>query len=302
MTMTTNEYLKSVLDAQSLANDSDEMKALREARDAVETLLKNEFSGSSPSIRYGGSKAKGTMILENYDLDVICYFAHDDAGAGETLADIFANVQVALQKEYSVEAKKSALRLYDQQGADFHIDVVPGRFIDDIKTDVFIYQAEGEKSRLKTNLQAHIDHIAGSGVTDAIRLMKLWAIRNGVDIKTFALELAVVDLLKGKSGKDLATQIEHVLTEFRDNIDNLHIEDPANSSGNDLSELLNQAVRNQLGIVAGNTLATIDADNWEGVFGQVAEVSESEVISSFNIAASESAAESRPWCDPTRKK
>ncbi len=302
MTMTTNEYLNAVLDAQSLANDSEEMEALREARDAVETLLRTEFSESSPSIRYGGSKAKGTMIQEKYDLDLACYFAHDHTGVGETLADIFANVRAALQKQYSVDAKKSALRLYDQCGSDFHIDVVPGRFIDDTKTDVFIHQAEGEKSRLKTNLQVHIEHIAGSGVTDAIKLMKLWAIRNGVDIKTFALELAVVEILKGKSGKKLATQFEHVLIEFRDNIDDLRIEDPANPSGNDLSELLSQAHRSQLSIVAGNTLATIYANNWEGVFGQIAEVTESDTINIFNVAASESAAESRPWCDLKAKK
>jgi len=301
MTMTTNEYLKSMLNAQSLASDSEEMNELREARDAVQILLDEKFSASSPTIRYGGSKAKGTMIRENYDLDIICYFAHDDTDAGETLPDIFANVHAALQTDYVVTAKKSALRLYDQQGADFHIDVVPGRFTDDTKTDVFIHQAEGEKSRLKTNLQVHIDHIAGSGVTDAIKLMKLWAIRNAVQIKTFALELAVVELLSGKSTKDLESQIVHALTELRDSVDSIHIEDPANPTGNDLSALLDEGVRKQLSHIAGNTLLTIDADNWEGVFGQVSDLAESEMLTSFSVAASESPAESRPWCDPGKR-
>ena len=300
--MTTNEYLESVLSAQSLASDSDEMKALREARDVVQALLEEKYSASSPSIRYGGSKAKGTMIRENYDLDIICYFAHDDTSAGETLPEIFANVQTALQTDYAVTAKKSALRLYDQQGADFHIDVVPGRFTDDTKSDVFIHQAEGAKSRLKTNLQVHIDHIAGSGVTDAIKLMKLWAIRNGVQIKTFALEIALVELLNGKASKDLTSQFVHALTEFRDNVDGIHIKDPANPTGNDLSELLGEGVRGRLSLIAGNTLLTIDADNWKGVFGQVSDFSENDVITSFNVAASESAAESRPWSDPRRSK
>jgi hypothetical protein len=36
-----------------------------------------------------------------------------------------------------------------------------------------------DKKRLKTNLDVHLDHVRDSGVIDAIRLAKLWGVRNG---------------------------------------------------------------------------------------------------------------------------
>jgi len=109
--MTDNEYLQSILKQQTLSEGSQELEDLREHRGDVETLLRSEFSDSSPTIRYGGSKAKGTMVREAYDLDVICYFSHGDEGAGTTLQEIFENVRAALQEKYHVEEKAVAARV-----------------------------------------------------------------------------------------------------------------------------------------------------------------------------------------------
>ncbi len=237
--MNENEYLAAILKQQTLAPDSQELKALQENRAKVEGLLRDYFSTCSPTIRYGGSKAKGTMITQAYDLDIACYFPHDKTGAGETLEDIFGNTRKALESDYWVEPKPSALRLKNPDPknfkVDFHIDVVPGRYTDDKKTDIFLYQSSGEKKRLKTNLDVHIEHVRESGVTDAIRLLKLWRVRNGLRIKHFALELLAIKLLKDKKSVTLASQLKHVWEELRDHPDNISIEDPANPAGNDLS-------------------------------------------------------------------
>ena len=50
---------------------------------------------------------------------------------------------------------------------------------------------------------------------------------------------------------------------------NLSIEDPANPSGNDLSELLTEGLRNQLSVAASRTTQTIEDTGWESVFGSV---------------------------------
>ncbi len=143
--MNNNEYIQEILRSQTLAPDSAELVALQEQRAKVEKLLRKHFEKSSPTIRYGGSKAKGTMIKEAYDLDIICYFAHDDTAAGETLEEIYTNTRTGVELEYWVEPKASALRLKDRDPknlkVDFHIDVVPGRFTDDSKTDAFLYVA-----------------------------------------------------------------------------------------------------------------------------------------------------------------
>jgi tRNA nucleotidyltransferase (CCA-adding enzyme) len=161
--MDTTEYLIQILKQESLTNESAEIKAIWKERENVERILLGQFNESKPTIRYGGSKAKGTMIRSNYDLDITCYFDRDDNKAGTTLEEIFNNVQKALETEYFVVRKTSALRLESKsastKGIYFHIDVVPGRFIDEEKVsdDVFLHQTMGEKVRLKTNLQKHID-------------------------------------------------------------------------------------------------------------------------------------------------
>ena len=198
--MNDNQYLQNILDAQTLDPDGEEIKALRAHRKDVESLLTGKFKDSALTIRYGGSKAKGTMIVEAYDLDLIAYFDHDDTSAGDTLKDIYFNVETALASDYLIVRKPSALRLKskdaNQYGVDFHIDVVPGRYVDDTRGDTFLYLSTGDKERLKTNLDVHIAHVKDSGVIEAIRLLKLWRVRNAIPIKHFALELLAIELLK----------------------------------------------------------------------------------------------------------
>jgi hypothetical protein len=293
--MTTNEYLAKVLRAQTLQEGSDELKTLQERRAEVEKHIRTAFEKSSPTIRYGGSKAKGTMIREAYDLDVISYFANDDTGAGETLEAIYSNVKEALGKHYLVIPKTSALRLTDPNptslGIDFHIDVVPGRFTDASKTDAYLYLSTGDKCRLKTNLNVHITHVRDSGVTDAIRLVKLWKVRNGINLKSFGLELLVIKLLKDKKNMGLVAQLEHIWTELRDGID-----DPANPTGNDLSALLNDSVKVGLAAVARRTLSLLEQSGWVAVFGPVEEEKETHKKEDLvRTAVASVTSPSKPW-------
>jgi len=143
MKMDSEKYLINILSRQSLPDDCAEVKAMQSEREKIEKLIRKEFSGKGLSIQYAGSYKKGTMIKDSYDLDIICYLDHDNNDAGETIEDIFENVKKALGKEYMVNAKKSALRLYDiknpSKKIDFHIDVVPGRYVDEKKSDTYLF-------------------------------------------------------------------------------------------------------------------------------------------------------------------
>jgi dihydroxyacetone kinase-like predicted kinase len=295
-----NEYLQKIIEEQTLSEDSDELKELRQRRDDVEKLLKSRFSKSKPTIRYGGSKAKGTLIREAYDLDMICYFPCDEQEAGGTLKEIYENVRKVLEEEYFVEPKKSALRLMEKHPktirADYHIDVVPGRFTDESKSDVFIHQDGAEKERLKTNLDKHIEHIRDGGVTDAIRLLKLWKSRNYLRVKTFVLELLAVKILSEKKAEALSVQLEHIWTEFRDNKKNLSVEDPANPKGNDLTTLVDEA-RDELSSVAATTLSVIATSGWEAVFGELqkGKGNDEERAAALRSAAPYISRPTRPW-------
>lgn len=293
--MTDKEYLENVLANQDLPDDSPELKELQGHRKDVEELLREKFSDSSPTIRYGGSKAKGTLIKEYYDLDVVCYFPHDDTAAGETLKNIYENVRDALKDRYDVNEKTSAIRLRSKEattfGKDFHIDVVPGRYVDDSKSDCFLYQTQGDKDRLKTNLQTHIEHIRDSGVVDAIRLMKLWKVRRGLRVKQFVFELLIIKLLEKRKDDLLPDQLKHVLFQIADAEEPICVEDPANPTGNDLMPTLRDGTWNRLRAAAMNTLSALENSGWEAIFGSVKKISQSERVIGLQAAA---AAVSRP--------
>lgn len=297
--MTTKEYLESVLDAQTFADDDQEMKDLRKNRDEIKDCLLDAFGPPKPSIKWAGSMSKRTMIRDSYDGDVTCYFDHGDTQAGETLKEIYAAVRDALREEYVVQEKKTALRVLSGQpgtrGEPMHVDVVPGRYVDDDKDDVFLHFNGADKERLKTNLDVHIAHVRDSGVRPAIRLVKLWKLQNGLThAKTFVIELLVIDLLKNRKSRSLEDQLLHVWTEFRDNADTLTVKDPANPDGNDLSGTLD-ACRNDLSRVAKRTLQTIEDDGWEAVFGPIEKKSAEAQRAAVKSTVSSVNTPNRPW-------
>lgn len=295
--MSAAEYLASVLANQKFNDDDQELKDLRAKRKEVEALLRSSFASCSPSIRYAGSYAKNTMIRDSYDLDIVCYFDHEDTTAGSSLKEIFENVHQVLATKYYVQPKTSALHL--EEGVETkrytHVDVVPGRFTDSSRSDAFIFQNGAEKHRLKTNIDTHVSYIRDSGLTDAIRLVKLWRERFGFKAKTFILELLVVDTLSGFQEKPLDEQLIRFWEALRDNIDDLAVKDPANPEGNDLSKIFADH-KPALQFAAETALHTVESSGWEAVFGQhhtrVRDAERTTLISSIPQRKQQG---SRPW-------
>jgi hypothetical protein len=266
-----DNYLEAVLLDQMLVPGGPELTELEKQRRNVTRLLERELGHANPEVRKGGSLAKGTMNREVYDLDLPTYFAYNETGAGETLEEMYNSVAGAVSTEYSVERRRSALRLRSKDGKDdTHVDLVPGRYFDATETDTWIYQHNAEKCRLKTNLDVHIGHIRDSGVRPAIRLGKLWNIRESVGLKTFVLELLIVDILVRHKGTPLSGQLRRVLEQFRDHADSLSVVDPANGN-NDLTPAL-MKVKDALVLAARITLYKVDNEGWEAVFGSVESV------------------------------
>lgn len=294
--MELEEYLKSILNSQTIAPDSAEMKSLQESREEVEELLRTAFEGSNPTIRYAGSKAKGTMIKDSYDLDIVCYFEHDDNDAGESLRDIYDNVAAFLGDSYYVERKNSSLRIKSKdEQTDYHIDVVPGRFVDDSKSDANLYQADGDKDWLKTNLDTHIDHIKNSGLTDVIRLVKLWKIKSVLSIKTFVLELMVVEYAKKSDEKPLSTGVESFWQYLKDHGNKVGIEDPANPDGNDLSGFLDETTKQLLSYQAEAALSSLNEGNWTDIFGEAGKMAGAEKVGALRSVAASLPSSPKPW-------
>ena len=252
MTKTPEEFLRAVLEEQTLAEGSSERAALLSEHELVRSLLIRSLTDVTPLVEVGGSMAKDTLVRAGYDLDTNCYFAHDDDGAGDTLREIRDNVEEALKAEYVVKPKRSALRLTGRKKGSlaFTVDVVPGRYVDDTQQDVFLFQEGSDKERLKTNLRKPISHIKSSGRTDIIRLAKIWKLRADLGIKTFVLELLVVETLKTSMAAGLEARLVAFWKALRDDIDELKIEDPANPTGNDLADIFGDDERETLSAAA----------------------------------------------------
>lgn len=289
--MTPNEYLDRLLEAQTLGEDGPELLALRTERERIQAALRAAF-GSAPTIRYGGSKVKGTMILLSYDLDILCYFPCEEANSLEDLYDAAGRALEAAG--YAVERKRSALRVRSARGLDFHVDVVPGRYFDETRTDVYLHQSDGNKQRLKTNPITHVEYVKSSGCIPEIRLGKIWREHQRLNAKTFVLELAIIEALHGTRGT-LAERTKTLFCTFRDAIDRLAIIDPANSN-NDLGPLFNSTIRAELADAARRALMAIESNDWERVFGPIGSTSERATARAQAVSrAAALAAPIKPW-------
>lgn len=265
--MTPESFLQELLKAQDLSSEDEQV--LQAHKKEITDFLRAEF-GDQPQIKYAGSYAKGTMITEQYDLDIVCYFPSSDT---RSLKEIREDVSAHLKNKYATHPKASAERIMSLKGvntpSDYHIDVVPGRFIQNTK-DVFLHVGSGEKERIQTNLKTHIDHIANSGCAPVIRLAKLWARRNNLQIRTFVLELFVIHTLTGTQNKDnLQKSFIKVLEGFRDEFETLQLIDPANSN-NVVSQLVDPVQKALTIYAAKEALNKIgkseDTANWKTVF------------------------------------
>lgn len=268
--MTPEQYLQGLLNSQVLTPE--QMLTLNAHKEEVTKYLLEKFYEQKPSIKYAGSYAKETMIRNAYDLDVVCYFPSDDT---RTLKEIRDDISEHLNEKYVMEAKVSAERILNLKGVTaprgYHIDVVPGRFIAD-SSDVFLHLDGAEKERLQTNLKTHIDHIKNSGCVPVIRLVKIWAHRNNIKMKTFVLELFVVEVLKGSHSKgNLTDSFLKVLEEMKNHFSSIELIDPANTN-NVVSRLITKEKKGAIVKVANETLGKLSAHSnlnaWKEIFDE----------------------------------
>src|SRR3989338_6620296 len=121
--MNENEYLRSVIDAHQLDEASDEAVAAMNIKNEVECLIRSKLTSAVPVIEIAGSYAKGTMIRDHYDLDVICYFRNEETEAGDSLEEIYNAINGFLSDEYKVTTKNAALLLStkDENGKLLHV-------------------------------------------------------------------------------------------------------------------------------------------------------------------------------------
>jgi len=247
-------YLRKLLSEQNLTEN--QKNNMRNLRQKIEQQLKAGLKGT-PRTYYGGSKAKNTMIRASYDLDIVLYWPEDFQ---YTLESIYKGVGSLLQRNWNgIKAKRVGWEI--PFPGNFHIDVIPGKESSTKKDFAYLYNSK-TGSRFLTSIKTHVDHVRDSGRTDAIRLMKLWKKRKDVPIKTFILEMMVIDGCKGPRRDQLETQLNAALAYIRDNIVTRRIIDPVNTN-NIVSDTLTKEEKNRIRKLA---VQAIESRTWGEVF------------------------------------
>jgi hypothetical protein len=247
-----HEYLVQILKLQEMRDQ--DLALIHGARDALTAHLGRQLT-PQPRIYYGGSYGKHTMIREAFDLDLVAYFPHTDP---RSLADISGAVHAALVAgKYVVHPQSVALRVLYNGG--FHVDVVPGRAEDDTFRFANLYKRAQPPTTLRTSLKMHIDAVRKTGLGPIVRLLKLWRLRQGVSIKTFALELLVARAMANQQPADYGNAVVTVLRFIENEMPTIRLVDPANSAN--VLEITSQQ-RKSVAEAAARSLGM----SWKGVF------------------------------------
>ena len=216
-------YLQQILNQQRVPAQSE--TSLRNIRENLENVLRGNWKTGDPRFYYGGSFGKRTMIRESFDLDLVVYFPQTNQF---TVRAFYEGVEKRLKdRKYITHRHNVAIRLPYEDG--FHVDVVPGRAMDNDYKYANLYASEGDTTK-QTSIKIHIDHVRNGGHQEIIKLMKLWRLRHGVSIGSFVLELAIGQALYNSRGKNLEDKMLQVLEYLRDSYLAARLVDPANSN------------------------------------------------------------------------
>lgn len=258
--MTVNEWLISLLQQQELGNQ--ELNNLKNLAREIEDQL--SILPGNPKFYIAGSLAKGTIIRKQYDLDIVMYWPFDP-NPTFYLKDIYEAVGDVLKENYKYVNQKTVSWEIPSLKGDFHIDVVPGRALDQNYYEANLYRTD-TKTRLKTSLKKHIDTVKKSGRIEVIRLLKLWREVNKVPLKkSFLLEIMAIEGAELALRSNLGKQFYRTLSYIRDNIKDCNFQDPANGN-NSLCEDLTSTMRYEIYKKAYEAVKAVDEGYWSRVF------------------------------------
>lgn len=251
--MSNEEFFNEILENQELTNNQ------LENMEQLKKKVKNQLSSldGDPKFYDGGSLAKGTIISESYDLDVVIYWPKNTK---YTLQGISEGVGNHLKKYWTNVYDKTVAWVVPFEG-NFHIDVVPGRAIDPNFYEANLYRMDNGKP-LHTSLKKHVKFIRQKRRIEVIKLVKLWKVRRNLPFKTFILENIVIMACKTMTRDKIEPQLIQTFQFIYDNIGHISLNDPANPN-NIITDGFTTGQRNA---IRNEAKRAIDAKSWSEVF------------------------------------
>lgn len=213
------------------------------------------------SVNRSGSIAKNTAISLGSDVDFIVSLSQ---GCNGTLKEIYQSLFAYLQSKYqNVRAQNVSIRVILN---GVNIDVTPARKQPGNDHDHSIWVSK-EQTWQQTNFIKHVSLVLNSGLTDLIKLLKIWRERNQLDFPSIYLECLVISFLSSRSFYPLADNFAFFIEKLADDNNNLLsrvIVDPANTN-NILSNLLKKHEKNEIQRKAIISNKKINTNDWKNI-------------------------------------
>jgi hypothetical protein len=143
---------------------------------------------------------------------------------------------------------------------EMKVDLVPGRKQHGNDSDHTLHSRRRD-SWTQTNVEQHIQLLAGCGRRDEIRAMKVWREGQRLDFPSFYLELSVIEALKRKRAGGLAENVREAMRYLAEDFPRARVVDPANSN-NVISDDLGAEEK---GVIARAASKALMVSRWENV-------------------------------------
>ena len=212
-------------------------------------------------VQVSGSYAKGTAIRgltlapSDVDVDLFLSLSPEAPGSIEKWQDtLMAELRGYQAKMGNVSVKALV--------GNTRVDLTPGRRTPESGGHT-LYQRRAAR-RLRTNVKEQIQFVRESGRREDMLAAKVWRRRQGVYFPSFCLELAVIEALRGVSGRArISERLMRVLEWLAEELPEAVLRDPGNAS-NEVTELMTEEEKWR---VAHAARASLGAERWEEVAG-----------------------------------
>jgi hypothetical protein len=271
--MGVEEYLRKIIQNQYVPDEEWEfMKGyIEEIEELIDRIGEIRLK---PEIVEAGSRKKGTIIRDSYDLDLVLYFPNNMNQELEDIAPILLNefkeyYDNVIQKKIAITINFPNKKYPNVQ--NFHIDIVPARLLRGTDKLVWVYQwNKGEV--IKSSVQKHIDDVQNFQRKDILKLLKLWRFRNNGSFSGFILERIAIDIIepiRNYGNKPIKNLILRIFMYLRFEFPSQDfLKDPADRSHN-LIDKDNFPIKERLDLIelAKKTLQLNldDVDDWRKV-------------------------------------
>ncbi|RUT30355.1 nucleotidyltransferase [Arsenicitalea aurantiaca] len=244
--MTADDYLKAILEREAVPRDPGLLPAA--LVDCVGAICRDWAGPDFLEIVPAGSFEKGTANLSGRQIDFLAVLAPDTA---RPLEEAYA----ALWQRFEALGLRPERRNVSIgiRVSGRLVDVIPARR-EARDSDAHMLFLPRAGKTVTTMPALHAGGIGASGLTDEIRLMKLWRDQRGLPFPSFYLELSVLAALDGQGRAGLAENVWAVLVYLERSFLSRAVLDPANAN-NIVSDMLAQSEKSQIAASARRSLA-----------------------------------------------